>query len=93
MWKLSALLVFSTIVTIISSNALAADKCNAGSCQSPVGVELSCPTSGGPECDKKECCQCKCVVNDNGTVNPTNTCVECPKIAKIINDLLLSGQY
>ncbi len=34
--------------------------CNGGSCQTPGGLILNCPTSGGPTCGSGTICGCQC---------------------------------
>lgn len=49
--------------------------CNGGTCNTSSGLQLSCPTSGGPGCDGEEVCLCGCTQRSNGGWSTSNACV------------------
>jgi len=84
MLKSLALIGLFIVLQGISVNAVASDKqCKDGDCQTALGVKLDCPSSGGPECGSKECCQCRCIAAEDGTVSATNVCIKCPTMVDI----------
>jgi len=48
--------------------------CVGGSCETPRGSVLTCPSTAGPICAAGEVCHCQCTKTSNGTYTAVNSC-------------------